>query len=570
MKRRIIVTIIALCLLISCAACGNKDTEIKAQKKQLYDTAVTALKEMQPDEKGMYEVTEDLVVALTNADYTEPKNIIFMIGDGMGYNIIEAAEAVYGDALYNGTAAMKYMPVKGTQSTYSATADITDSAAGATALSTGYKTINRAVAISVDGKDAYKTTLELAAEKGKSTGVVVTKAVTDATPAAFTAHVESRSMQEEIANMQLGKLTDGSLDLILGGGYKYYDANMNTDALAGAVDAGVTYTKNWDEVTEAKLPVLGLFAENMMNTTDSQLPTIAEMTTYALDKLSEDENGFFLMVEGSQIDTYGEANDFERQVKELYDFDCAVAVAMRYVALHPDTVLIITADHETGDVTLPIELTQENVSDISYTTEGHTNKAVPVFAAGYGTETLTGIHENTDLGIFVAGLLGEESFGVNSTTRTLIDTGKRADVKSLQKANPTADESEFVSKEKDTLVVAFDENDQDFVLPLEDVSEILDEVESLRTIHMTVTNKADKVMQLPEMKVVFSEKEYIVESEKEYIEPGETMVLSYVFPTKCWKSNAIEKLTELKFTVNGAESELEISDICITEREASK
>lgn len=568
MKKRIVCVIMAVCLVI-CSSCGAiNHTEVR--KRQLYEEAVAALEQMEPDENGIYAVTEELVVALSNAAYTEPKNIIFMIGDGMGYNIIEAAEKVYSDELYEGTLAMKYMPVKGTQSTYSTSSEITDSAAAATALSTGYKTKNKTIALSVDGQDTYKTTLELAAENGKSTGVVATKAVTDATPAAFTAHVESRTLQEEIANMQLEKLMNESLDLLLGGGYQYYETEANAALLKSTVDAGLTYTKDWDEVIDAELPVLGLFAKISMDTTDIQLPTLAEMTTYALEKLSEDEDGFFLMVEGSQIDTFGEKNEFDRQVEELYDFDCAVAVAMRYVALHPDTVLIITADHETGGVTLPIGLTLENTSEICYATKKHTCKAVPVFAAGYGTDALTGIQENTDIAIFVAGLLGEDEFGVQSTTHTLIDTGKNADVKMLQKANPTADESEFLSKGKDTVVIAFDEKDTEFALPLEGLSEVAKDEERLKTIHMTVTNQTDQVMQLPEMKYVFLGQENTVKPQKEYIEPGETLVLSYVFPTECWRVNFFEKLTDVVFTVNGAEAELEISDICITTRIASK
>lgn len=377
--------------LLFCSGCGKKGAA-DTQNKQLYNEAVAALQKAEPDESGLYEMSSYLVTALENAAYTEPKNIIVMIGDGMGFPIIEAAEIVNGDELYEGTLAMNYLPVQGTSCTYSASDQITDSAAGATAIATGYKTMNGTVAMDSKGMESFKTVLELAAEKGKSTGVVATKAVTDATPAAFTAHVISRTMQPEIAGMQLERLADGTLDLLLGGGYKYFDVEQNAEALTKATEAGVKYTHEWSEASAAELPVLGLLAENMLDTADEALPTVAEMTDYALKALSKDENGFFLMVEGSQIDTYGEKNEFDREVKELYDFDCAVAVAMRYVALNPDTVLIVTADHETGNLTLPENPTKENIKASFYTTGKHTCKTVPILAAGYQTEKLSGMN----------------------------------------------------------------------------------------------------------------------------------------------------------------------------------
>lgn len=538
MKRRILSAIIALCLLISCSACVDKEAQLKAEKKKLYDEAVAALKEMEPNEEGMYEVTEDLVVALANADYTEPKNIIYMIGDGMGFNIIEAAQCVYQDSLYNDTLAMNYLPVQSAQATYSATDQVTDSAAGATALATGYKTMNRAVSISVDSTKNYKTVLELAAEQGKDTGIIATKSVTDATPAAFTAHVASRSMQEEIAVMQLEKLTDGTLDLALGGGFGYFESNTNNETLTKAQQDGVSYVKSWDNISSAKLPVLGLFAENMMDTTDEALPTVAEMTTYALDVLSQDEDGFFLMVEGSQIDTYGEHNEFERETKELYDFDCAVAVAMRYVALHPDTVLIVTADHETGDVTVPMNPTAENIKETFYTTGSHTYKTVPVLAAGYGTESLYGIQENVDIGMFVASLLGEEEFGHKSTRHLVLD------------------------KKEST--------DGTFTIPLDKLEKTFEEIKNARVLHVTIENEGEELAALPELQLTHNEREYIVEPQIDYLDEGETIIASYVLPAACWKANQLRKVTEMVLTTNDVKSELAFSEFYMTEREMTK
>ncbi len=564
-----VLTALLITALLFCSACG-KNGDADTQNKQLYSEAVAALQKMEPDESGLYETSAYLVTALENAAYTEPENVIVMIGDGMGFPIIEAAQVVHGDELYQGTLAMNYLPAQGTSCTYSASDQITDSAAGATAIATGYKTMNGTVAMDSKGKESFKTVLELAAEKGKSTGVVATKSVTDATPAAFTAHVISRTMQQEIAGMQLEKLADGTVDLLLGGGYKYFDAEQNAAAVTKATDSGVKYTHEWSEASGAELPVLGLFAENMMDTTDEELPTVAEMTDYALKTLSKDENGFFLMVEGSQIDTYGEKNEFDREVKELYDFDCAVAVAMRYVALNPNTVLIVTADHETGNLTLPENPTKENIKESFYTTGKHTCKTVPILAAGYQTEKLAGMNENVDIARFIAGLLGEKDFGKASVVHTVLDTAEKSDVADIEKANPSKGKNAFLTKGDGTVKVSFTEEETELSVPTEALSETDAAIKNARAFHMTVKNPTNERMPLPQLKICTADDEYIVNPQEDYIEPGQAMELSYVLPFKLWRSNAMKKVSAISLGVQEKKSELEISSLRITDRELTQ
>ena len=217
MKKRIGIVFLVIALLCGMTACGPKSVE--------------------------------------NKEVQNVKNIIFMIGDGMGYEAIDATRVYYKDQLGSETLTMQQLPNKGTSTTYSITDQVTDSAAGGTALSTGYKTGNKTVAKSKDLTTEYKTTLELAAEKGNSTGIVVTTPIVDATPATFTSHVDNRDKYEEIATQQLEKLTDGSLDLALGGGRAYYESDENKSNLEEAKKAGVTYTTTWAETEKATLPV---------------------------------------------------------------------------------------------------------------------------------------------------------------------------------------------------------------------------------------------------------------------------------------------------------------------------
>lgn len=533
MKKRIIIGFLLVTLLCGTTAC-NAD-------RKAYREAVKKLEQQEIRLDGSNEVSEELVIAVKTADYKEAKNIIFMIGDGMGYNATEAAQAHYQENLYEDKLAMYHMPVQGTSITYSAKNQVTDSAAGGTALSTGYKTGNKVVARSADKTKDYKTTLELAAEKGKSTGIVVTTPVVDATPASFTAHVDNREKYEDIAMQQLKKLADGTLDLVLGGGRSYYESEGNKTHLENAKKSGVTYTNTWDETQKAKLPVVGLYANEELDTTDAAMPSIEKMTDYALTQLSEDKDGFFLMVEGAQIDDFAEKNNLEMELKELYDFDCAVAVAMRYVALHPDTVLIITADHETGDVENPIQLDANKVLEqTTYSTKLHTYKSVPIFAAGYRTEELRDTHENTDIGIFVASLLGEEEFGAKSTSETVVNYDKEEVVKGT------------------------------YNLPMTKIEEGTKDLKGVKILSATLQNTSEERLRLPVLQFTYKRAIYTIEPQKSYINPGETILVNYPMPENAWDRKIMSNISDVSLSVEDETAEFILKNIQVTSRTGLK
>ena len=559
-KRLLLPILLIVSILLS--ACGTQSAELT------YESARKWVEESTLDENGAYAVSEELMFALSNTEFTEPKNIIYMIGDGMGANIIQATQEKYAKELYGNQLAINYLTKMGTHSTYSASDKITDSAAGGTALATGQKTSNYTVGMDATYTINYKSVLELAAEKGKSTGIIATKSVTDATPASFTAHVEDRLMQNAIAKQQLEKIAEGTLDLVLGGGADYYEFFDNEDAFEVAEEKGMSYSDKWEDTLEDTLPLVGLYANDALNTTAAYLPTLAEMTDFALEKLSEDENGFFLMVEGSQIDTMAHDNDLEKEIHEMYQFDHAIAVAMRFVALHPDTLLIVTADHETGALYFPEEGYGKGETYV-YLSDYHTSINVPVYALGYGIEALEGIKENTDIAGFVASVLGEEDFEQESVVTQLYD-----------------------SKEGGVITLSFDETSSNVEL-LTSAEFLTDEslkdafhtqlisVQNARALHVTVRNTGEEKVTLPALKIYTTGGAlYEAISQYAYIEGGETLDLTYVLPVELWQKDAIDEVNSIQITYDtvadhawkntfgyGPEvAEFEIEKIFITER----
>lgn len=536
LKKRIIV---ALVLIFTIAFSGCNTTEPAPM----------------PEEK--YGVTEQLIVSLQGAEFTEPKNIIYMIGDGMGANIIQATQEKYADELYGGKLAINYLNKVGTHSTYSASDKTTDSAAGGTALATGNKTSNYTVGLNIDHTMSYKTVLELAAEKGKSTGIIATKSVTDATPAAFTTHVEDRKMQNEIAKQQLQKIVDGTLDLVLGGGSEYYEYFDNDAVFEEAESKGMSYSEKWEDTQDDKLPLVGLYARDALLTTSPIIPSLAEMTDFALGLLSEDENGFFLMVEGSQIDTEAHDNKLDREMHEMYQFDCAIAVAMEFVASHPDTVLIVTADHETGGLYFPEEGYVAS-NKHTYLYDDHSFINVPVYALGYGIDALGGIMENTDIAQFVASLLGEENFGQDSVVTGIYDDQTNGKLK-----------------------FTFDETNICRELFSEDMLAKFDTVKNVRALHFPVTNKGTEKVTLPALKIqTAAGATYDVIPQYAYINAGETLDLTYVLPVELWQDNIMGDVNSIQITYEVVEAhswkttfgyetevaELEIGTISVTDR----
>lgn len=329
------------------------------------------------------------------------KNVILMIGDGTGLAQITSGQyALVGP---DGLLHMQTMPVTGFVKTHSSDNLITDSASGATAYSCGLKTYNGAIGVSPD-KTPCKTILELAIEKGLSTGLVATSSITHATPASFASHVESRSMEDEIA----GQLLESGTDVMLGGGFEYFSSEFRSDSsdlISKAEQAGYELLRTKDELYNSSSgKLLGLFADDGLERVESE-PTTSEMTSRALEVLSKDEDGFFLMIEGSQIDWGGHGNNSEYVIREVQDFDNAVKAALEFAQQDGETLVVLTADHETGGMTLQRQKADGDSLEIYWTTGYHTGIPVPLMAYGPQATEFMGWRDNTYVGQKLSELL---------------------------------------------------------------------------------------------------------------------------------------------------------------------
>ncbi len=322
------------------------------------------------------------------------KNIILMIGDGMGVSQVYA-----GITANHGQLNIERCKNIGFIKTYSASDYTTDSGAGATAFSIGKKTYNGACGVNSDSLPE-KSILEIAEEHGLSTGLVATSSITHATPAAFIAHQKSRNMYNEIAEDFLK--TD--IDMFIGGGKNDFMKRRDSiDLTVKLKEKGYKVLFEMDDikkVTSGKLA--GLIADKHIppyrdSTRILRGNMLPDATIAALNILSNNKKGFFLMVEGSQIDWGGHANNTEYIVAEMLDFDRAVGKVLDFAEKEGNTLVIITADHETGGMSINNGNFEQGTVNVGYTTHGHTGVMVPVFAFGPGAEKFGGIYENYDI-----------------------------------------------------------------------------------------------------------------------------------------------------------------------------
>lgn len=338
---------------------------------------------------------KDIDVELTYVDFTKVKNVIFMIGDGMGPCHLDVARDVTGGNL-KGKLYMDYIPNRGREITDSLDGT-TDSAAGATALASGHKTHNGVVGRDGNGKDV-ETLTERCMSKGMKTGIISTKVSTDATPASFTAHTDSRANAVDIASQQLANMPEVLIGL---------QDNSYTEAMKieGVSEAFVPHRTRMLYTTEN---ILAANTDRIWGTMVGGSFDLAAVTEKSLQVLSQNnQKGFFIMIEGGKIDSYSHSNDGPSMIRELMEFDLAVKVAMEYVTEHPDTLLIVTADHETGG----LRYTPGQEPVYAFTTENHTSAQPYVMALGYGAEYFNNTTvDNTDIPKFIAQQLGFNGF----------------------------------------------------------------------------------------------------------------------------------------------------------------
>ena len=331
-------------------------------------------------------------------------NVIYFIGDGTALPQVYAGMLATRQELV-----FPKFPYIGVVDTHSASNDITDSAAGGTALASDHKTNNAMIGVNPD-TIPVKTLLEVFAEQGKETGIVVTSYVTHATPASFYAKVPHRKQYEDIA-VQMAE--NPYLNLIIGGGMKHFNQRKDSVNLIERMENELGW-KVYDkldniDVTCKKYAVLA---------DDGHMPPAAKRGDFllravktALNTLDDAENGFFLMVEGSQIDFACHANDSAWMVDEVADFSQTIQIALDYAEEHGNTLVVVTADHETGGLTLPDKKGKYTNVSFCYSTGSHTCLPVMVYAYGPGAEQFTGWMQNTAIKGKILNACGLENIG---------------------------------------------------------------------------------------------------------------------------------------------------------------
>ena len=328
----------------------------------------------------------------------KPKNIILMIGDGMGVSQVFAGITANGGTLF-----LDNFRHIGFSKTSSSSHYITDSAAGGTAISTGVKTYNGAIGVDPDGKPV-KTILQEAIESGLAGGLVSTSAITHATPASFIAHQAKRSSYEAIA----ADFLNTDIDVFIGGGYKHFTEREDGRNLARELEAkGYQVLQGINEISGVKTGKLaGLTASEHNGRVAERGDMLPVSTKTAMNILKNNKKGFFLMVEGSQIDWAGHAKNTTYTVEDMLDFDKAVGVALEFAFTDKQTLVIVTADHETGGMALGGGNFKTGMVKGDFTSTDHTGVMVPVFAFGPGSEHFTGFFDNTEIVKRIETLLG--------------------------------------------------------------------------------------------------------------------------------------------------------------------
>ena len=319
----------------------------------------------------------------------KPKNVVLFIVDGMVLSHLHAALTANKGSLY-----LENLRYIGLSKTASADRYVTDSAAGGTALSTGQKTNNGSIGVDVNN-NPIKTLLEEASAKGLATGLVSTSSITHATPASFIAHQENRSMYEEIA----ADFLKTNIDVFIGGGYTHFTERKDGRNLVNElrqkgyrIERDINVIEN---IKEGKLA--GLTADVHNERMDKRGDMLPIATNTALNILSNNKKGFFIMIEGSAIDWGAHANNTIYVIEEMLDTDRAIGKVLEFAAKDKNTLVIVTADHETGGMAILDGSYETGMVKAGYTTKGHTGLMVPVLSYGPGAENFIGIMENTDI-----------------------------------------------------------------------------------------------------------------------------------------------------------------------------
>ena len=408
--KRLFMFILSLVLAVSLCSCKIEgdfgfsepewETEVNQETQDGTETGESELNEVDYSKP----ITEDFIQSIVSAEYQKPKNVILIIGDGMGPNDIAIAEK-YAEGKYDFGLILNKLTDNGYSTTKSADNDITDSAAAGTALSTGYKTNNGMIGLAPDGS-ILKTMGETAREAGKKVGIVTDDEIFGATPSAFMTHVNDRYNYGELSK----GIIDFAPEVMIGKGYDSYIANLSDEKKA-ELENKYSIAKELAEFDAASKEALEnekFFAGFNGGYTETVSDHLAKSAQTALEIL-DNEKGFFLLIESAGTDIYGHSNNIQGKQSSVINLEKTLASVLLFMEKNPDTLLIVTSDHETGGVKMP-EGENLPANDL-FTLTTHTATDVRVFALGQGSEYFKDkTVDNTEIAKFVSSaIIGEEA-----------------------------------------------------------------------------------------------------------------------------------------------------------------
>ncbi len=343
-------------------------------------------------------------------DEARPKNVILMIGDGMGVGQFSSASMMLHGP--DGQLAVESAPITGLVRTHAGNNLVTDSAAASTAMATGFKAPKTAISILADGRRPV-TLLEAAKSSGLGTGVITTSGLADATPAGFLVHAGDRYQYANIFSSILA----ADNDILMGGTWihhhrakqdtEYLDLVSRVDELGTA--AGYHVVQDETGLAGAQTPVLALF-DPRGDSASGHGPELIVTTEFALGALERQERGFFILIESELSDGFGHKNSISGVVEAVREFDEAVSYAVAWAEERGDTLVLVTADHDTGGLGVTDGDYEDGSAGVRWVNDLHTGQWVPLFAFGPGAEHFSGVMDNTDIGVLIAKLLGIEDF----------------------------------------------------------------------------------------------------------------------------------------------------------------
>ena len=325
------------------------------------------------------------------------KNVVLMIGDGMSLMHVYSAWTANRGKLY-----LDNSQAVGLSKTYCANELITDSGAGGTAIATGQKTNYHYVGVDVNGNE-LPSLITLSKQKGMSAGIAVTCRLWDATPADFCCHNIDRDNEYDL----IADYVDCGADYVVGGGAQKFENRPDGRNIFQELEAkGYQVARSWEEAKA--IPSGKIFA--VTDPKDTPVPAergdrLAQSALKGMDIMSQNKKGFFMMIEGSQLDDYGHFNDLDLLMQETHDFDRTVGAVFEWAAKDGETLVVVTADHETGGLTLVDGDLQKGEIQCKFSTGSHSGVMVPVYAFGPGAEHFTGLYENTAIFDKIATLL---------------------------------------------------------------------------------------------------------------------------------------------------------------------